>query len=300
MKQPIPVRLKSFLVCASLATSLAACATPAAAPAAKPAAAPTLPAASPNVAQVSIIAKDFAFDLPDEISSGWTSLTLTNEGKSDHHAIVSRLKEGVTLDQVKAELIKPDGDQSKVSDLGFFMPDTNPGSSNQATVNLMPGTWLIFSVSRSDFKDPTPDWARGSIKQFKVVGNPTTASPALQPDVTVTIGKDNFDMPSELEAGKHVIEVVNNSGAPNGYAFFIKLEGDGTMKDVMASFDAMFAGKQPEKMVEMKAVGGLMANNLGQTFYTGVDLQPGNYAIITNINATGFPYSGLSKSFTVK
>jgi hypothetical protein len=43
-----------------------------------------------------------------------------------------------------------------------------------------------------------------------------------------------------------------------------------------------------------------MPYSLGKSYYTDLDLQPGDYAVITNINATDFPYSGMSKSFTVK
>jgi hypothetical protein len=42
-----------------------------------------------------------------------------------------------------------------------------------------------------------------------------------------------------------------------------------------------------------------MAYNLGDHFFTNVDLEPGDYTVISNIKANDFPYSGYSKSFTV-
>lgn len=107
-------------------------------------------------------------------------------------------------------------------------------------------------------------------------------------------------MPSELQAGQQTIQVVNDSGEKQGYVLFVKPGGDTRVEDILAMFNAFFAGQQPEKMADFHAVGGLMGHDLGQSYYTIIDFAPGNYAVISSINATDFPYSGLAKSFTVK
>jgi len=259
-------------------------------------------APSNAIPQVTIIAKDFAFAMPDEVPAGLVSLTLKNEGQANHHAIIMRMKEGMTLDDLMAVLKKPQGDPSTTSDLSIFMPDTEPGASNQATIALQPGNWAIFSVSMSDptGQDQMPDWAKGSIKQFKVTGDATASAPPLHADLVLTIGKDDFAMPSALKAGKQTIQVVNASGKKQGYAFFVKLGGDTTVEDILAMFDAFFSGKQPAKMADFHTVGGLMGHDLGQSYYTTIDFTPGNYAVISSIKATDFPYSGMAKTFTVK
>lgn len=252
------------------------------------------------IPQVTITAQDFAFAMPDALPAGLVSLTLKNEGKANHHALVAHLKEGATLDQVQAVLQDPQGDASTISDLSFFMPDTDPGASNQATVNLQPGNWVIVSFSVSDMsgQDPTPDWAKGSLKPFTVTGEAAAAVPAA--NLVLTIGNDTFDMPSELAAGPQTIQVVNHSDKKDAYAFFVKLGDNTTVADILAMFDAFFSGQQPEKMVEFHPVGGLMGHDVSQSYYTTIDFTPGNYAVMTSINANEFPYSGLSKTFTVK
>lgn len=65
--------------------------------------------------------------------------------------MVLRLKAGVTLDQLKTVLQAPQGDFASVSDRSFFMPDTGPGLSNQATVELQPGNWVITSINAQGF-----------------------------------------------------------------------------------------------------------------------------------------------------
>lgn len=264
----------------------------------QPAATDVSPAASgATLPEVTITASDYAFDLPAELPSGWVSLTLTNAGKVNHHGVVMRLPEGVTLDQVKGVLQEPQGDLASLYDLVFFLPDTGPGLSNQATVELAPGNWVILSVSM-DSPDHTPDWTHGSIQPFTVKESGNNAT-APQADLILTIGKDDADMPTEVSAGQHTIQVVNGSDQPDGWAFFIRLEGDTTVADIMPMFDALFSGKQPEKMAEFTPVGGLMGYHLSDSFYSTVAFTPGNYAVITSINSQGFPYTGLSKTFTV-
>ena len=254
------------------------------------------------VPAVTIVARDYAFDMPATLPAGLVSLTLKNEGAVNHHAIFTQVEDGTTLEQMQAMLASDGEDDTGQGgdQLVFALPDTDPGSSNEATVTLAPGTWAVFSVSMGDMADPTPDWAKGSLNLFTVEDRASDAA-APQPDLVLTVGADDADMPAELQAGPHTIQVVNASGQADGWAFFIKLEGDATVADILAMFDALFSGQEPAKMAEFHAVGGLMMGyNLSDSFYTTVDFAPGNYAVITSIGVEGFPYSGLAKSFTVK
>ena len=276
----------------------------------------TAPAASEStpveLPQVTITARDFAFDLPAEIPAGWVSLTLNNTGEVNHHALFGRLNEGTTLDQVKEALASDAaGEQAGESEDAalfdesnqFFMPDTDPGASNEATVYLAPGEWVIFSVSMADMTgaDIRADWERGSIAQFTVTESDADVAPPAA-DIVLTIGAEDADMPAEISAGTHTIQVVSGSGEPGASAFFVKLEGGATMDDVMAMFEAFFSGAEIDMadMPVFSSVGGLMGYNLSDSFYTTIDFAPGDYAAITSINADDFPYSGLAKSFTVK
>ena len=248
--------------------------------------------------------------MPTEVPAGWTSITFTNAGQISHHGYVARLLEGVTRDDVIAQLEMEMSGQATagaepppITDLGFFLPDTDPGTSNQATVELAPGNWMIvsFSMELSADGPPVPDWARGSIAEFTVTEAAGEAA-APEADVVVTIGADDFDIPAELAAGEQIIQVVNNSGAEDGYLFILKLGGDTTVESLLAAFEAMFSGQElaEEDFPQVSTVGGLMGHNLGESYYTTLTLEPGNYAAISSINGADFPYSGLYKNFTVK
>ncbi len=261
---------------------------------------------SAEIPQITITAKDYSFDMPDELPAGLVSITFTNEGKVNHHGYVARLLDGVTLDQVVAAATADTSGQDtgqeppQMTDVDFFLPDTDPGKSNQATVEFAPGKWFIISFSMDPASgDSTPDFAKGSIKEFTVTESGESAV-APEADMTVTIAAKDFDMPAEVIAGTHIIQVVNNSGADDGYVFIIRLNGDTTVESLLAAFQQLFAGQQPDKMPDFSTVGGLMGYSVGDSYYTTVNFEPGNYAAISSINGEDFPYSGLYKNFTVK
>ena len=52
-----------------------------------------------TTSQATVVARDYSYEMPQEIAAGVATLTLRNEGKEPHHAQIARLKDGVTLDQ---------------------------------------------------------------------------------------------------------------------------------------------------------------------------------------------------------
>ncbi len=300
------LRVHRWLAVMLAALSLAACQP------VQPQSASAAPSTAVTVARgaiphIDIRAQDFAFEMPDELPAGLVSITFTNEGHVNHHGYVMRLLDGVTPDQVmaamSAEMEGTEGQAtSEVNDLAFFLPDTDPGKSNQVTVELAPGNWLIvsFSMDPAAGEEMIPDWVKGSIQEFTVLAAEGDAPAAPAADIVVTIGADDFEMPTELAAGEQTIQIVNNSGEEDGYAFFVQLGGDTTVEDVLAVFEAMFSGQEPEEFPIISTVGGLMGYNLGESYYTTINFEPGNYAVISSIGSDEFPYAGLYKSFTVK
>ena len=257
--------------------------------------------ATAEIPNVVITASDTAFDVPAEIPAGLVSLTLENVGESNHHAIILQVEDDVTLQQVRDMLEQPEDQSSNLSDQQavVVLPDTDPGDSNQATLDLPSGHWVIFSVSMDE--SMTPDFAKGMLNEFRVTDGDQPAAAQPVADLTITLSDDDFDMPAELSAGQYTVQVTNAGSANDGYLFFLKLGGDTTIDDILAAFDTFFAGSMPEKMPEFLAVGGLMGNSVSKTFWTTLDLEPGNYVAISNIGiAEDFPYSGLAKNFTVK
>jgi len=256
-------------------------------------------AAENALPQVRIVARDFAFELPATMPAGPVSLTLANKGQVNHHAIVMRLAEGRTLADFRDALVTPETPDPTITDLNFLMPDTSPGTANQATVDLPPGNWVVFSASVGDFANPVPDWALGSIAEFQVKASEGSGQPPAA-DMVLTLTDSDVDMPSSVAAGRYTIEVVNAGSNPNGYAFFTRLDGGTTVEGLLAAMEALMNGTEPETMPQVTAVGGLMGHTLGESYFTTVDLAPGRYAVFTSIDDQGMPYTGMAKEFTVQ
>ena len=58
---------------------------------------------------VEVTARDYAFDVPDEIPSGWTTFRMTNAGEQEHFLYVYRLPENKTYQEFQEEVIVPFG-----------------------------------------------------------------------------------------------------------------------------------------------------------------------------------------------
>ena len=56
---------------------------------------------------VEVIARDYAFDAPAEIPSGWTTFRMKNEGQEHHFLLLNRLPDGKTFEEYVAEVGLP-------------------------------------------------------------------------------------------------------------------------------------------------------------------------------------------------
>src|SRR5436305_8686054 len=57
--------------------------------------------------KITMTAKDYSFDMPETVQAGLVDIAMNNVGTERHQANVSRLKEGVTKDQVLAAGVCP-------------------------------------------------------------------------------------------------------------------------------------------------------------------------------------------------
>ena len=100
-----------------------------------PPVAPTPAAPAPRV--VTVIARDHAFEAPDSIASGVVTFRLNDLGPTQHHLIVFRLDDSVSLrefhDRMRAGVVTPAG----IAALG------GPESTEEVTLVLRPGRYAL-------------------------------------------------------------------------------------------------------------------------------------------------------------
>jgi hypothetical protein len=229
--------------------------------------------------EVTITAKEYAFEMPESFVGGVVTLKLSNAGKEPHMAMLFRLNDGVTLEQFNAALTQPD--PSGVFALGNLASGVNttpPGATQSATLDLKAGDYAILDFGAGE--DQVPYMAKGMLKPFKVTAGSSTAEPAS--DVAVTMKEFTFEMPTELKAGTHTFK-VSNQGAQSHEMIMFKLAEGKTLADMQAFLSNPESGGPPPG----EEAGGALPMAPGMRAWTTVDLKPGNYVAVCFIPDTG-------------
>jgi len=229
--------------------------------------------------EVTITAKEYAFEVPASIGGGVVAVKLSNTGKEPHMAQLIRLNDGVTFDQLQAALQggDPGAALSLVSVAGGIYT-TPPGATQAATLDLKAGDYAVMDFGAGE--DQVPYMVKGMLQPFKVTAGSSSAEPAS--DVAVTLKEYSFEMPTELKAGSHTFKVSNQGTQPHEI-LLLKLAEGKTMADVQAALSNPESGEPPPGDM----VGGALAIGPGLRSWTTLELTPGNYMAICFIPDSG-------------
>jgi hypothetical protein len=157
--------------------------------------------------QVTVIATDFALELPSSLPSGLTTFRLVNRGSQSHHLSVMRLDSGKTASDGFAALAKV-GHGVRPS---WMHPVGGPnapmlGGESRATLVLEPGNYMAFC----EIPGPTtmPHYMKGMVKPF-VVTSPSRTASLPRADLTIEMTDFDFVLSHPLTHGRHTIAVTN-------------------------------------------------------------------------------------------
>lgn len=229
-------------------------------------AAATAPAAGPNV--VNIKATDYAFDAPDTIPAGATTIRLTDAGKELHHVQLLKIAEGKTFEDLAKEG-KGEPPRWAVPVGGPNSPIPGGASVTETSLQLDAGNYALICVI------PSPD---GKLHLMKGMARKLTVAPSEKKtalptaDLTVSLSDYTFAIPDSIGAGKHVIRVENT--APQPHEFFIAKLDDGKTPEDLAKWVEKMQGKPPAT-----PIGGTTGLVPGIVNVVTVDLAPGNYGL---------------------
>jgi hypothetical protein len=224
--------------------------------------------------EVTIIARDYAFDAPDSIPAGVTTIRLENHGPSIHHLAIVRLDSGHTAQDFTAVMAGHDPWPAWITFLGG--PNAPPpGGAATATVNLEPGQYLITCLVH------TPGGAPGEMVSHVVRGmvRPLTVTGALRmtalprADATITLVDYGFTMSHQLFAGRQTI-LVRNTAAQAHEIFLARLAPGKTAADLVTWIRDQQNGPPP-----IIPVGGLTPISPNIDAEMTVDLVPGEYGL---------------------
>jgi len=251
---------------------------------------------------VNVIARDFAFDAPDSIPSGWTTIRFTNAGTQTHFVVFHRLPPEKTLQDWAAAVTAPfdsawgglqAGTMTKAQAgavLASMLPPwygdiedmggvglVAPGHSAQATMNLSPGTYVLECYVK------TPDLqfhvGLGMAHQLTVTASDSGEQPP-QADLDITFADGKMDAPAEVSSGRHVVAVHYRWQPATGMGNDVNVAQlpDGTTAEDLIPWMDWMNVHGLEAPAPATFVGGVQEAPEGSTVYFTVDLPPGRHA----------------------
>lgn len=226
--------------------------------------------APPSPNSVTVVAKEYQFDVPATIRAGLTRVTLDNQGTQVHHLIFIRLQAGKTIQEFVAAM-----KTEHAPAWATFMGGPNaalPGTRSQATIDLPAGHYLVACMIPNP--QGVPHLMMDMMKALTVTGSAADlvqARPAA--DVTVDMKDYSYTFSKPVSAGTHTI-VVKNSGTQWHELEPIRLNAGKTMQDVMA-WARTLQGPPPAVLL-----GGISPMSPGRQAEMTIDFTPGHYAFI--------------------
>ena len=268
---------------------------------------------------VKVVAKDFKFHVDDEIRSGWTTFQFENKGHAVHFFLFNRLPDTIpyslyhekvsmpfqiVFDSIKTGTTKADAGAM----LGEMIPAwyfagvksmggtgfIEGGNNTQITVNIEPGTYVMECYIKEKGVFHT---TLGMMKEVKVLDE-TTKMKAPISNIELTLSNHEITSEGNLEAGKNTVAVHFKEHPEIGLGndvHLIKLTENTDMDKVISWLDWMnVEGLEPPSPVEF--LGGVQEMPVGYTAYFTVDIEPGNYAWISE----SYGAVGMVKKFKVE
>lgn len=255
----------------------------------------------------------------DEVPSGWTTFRFDNTAGIHHFGFIVKVPKDVTVEQYHQEITQVFqnfmdlalGKDPSFPDAGFDLPTwfedlefmggpglTGPHLTSQTTVNLEPGSYILECYMKTG--SAVFHSTRGMLAGFTVTGG---AAGAPEPHGTLQMDLLNsgIQVADQVRPGKHTVavdfaeqQVHENFGGNDVH--LVRIE-DGTDLSALAAWmdSRLEGGLAPPAPAEF--LGGAHDQPAGHTAYFTVNLRPGTYAWIAEVDDPAG--KNMLKTFTV-
>ena len=222
---------------------------------------------------VTVITREFAYELPDTLPAGLTTFRLRNEGKQPHHLMLYRLDPGRTLSEVFAELAAGGPLPDWMHAAGG--PNAVPtGRDSYGTVVLQPGNYVAFCHVKSP--DRVLHFRKGMIRGLTVAPSSGRVAPLPAADLTITLRDYDFVFSRPPTRGRQLI-AVTNAGSQTHEIILSRLAPGKRVGDFIAWMNTQH-GPPP-----VRPSGGTTDVAPGDTMVIAVDLEPGMYSAVCRV-----------------
>ena len=228
---------------------------------------------------VRLVAREYAFTVPKQISPGLTRIRLINRGKVPHYARVVRLDSAKTLSDVLAWRRTGGRPPAWFVPVGGPAP-VSPGDSADAAIVVQPGRHVVLcTYPAAGGKSVHLD--SGMVRELTVAGTPdSTAAPPnakindLESDSEIILGEYGFSPQPRLKAGYRRFRITN-AGLFAHQVLLARLPDGVTDRAELEWFRENYIAARPGR-----PNGGLLEVAPMETGWFAVTLRPGNYVLI--------------------
>lgn len=265
-------------------------------------------------------ATEYAFDGPAQLTAGLNRVIMRNDGAMEHHAMLLRLNDGKTYEDLAAAA--PNGLEaifSVVTSVGG-PGSIGPGRATTSVLDLAAGDYLIVCVIPDE--DGVAHMEKGMLLPVQVIDGGATpeadapAAPAAE--LTIEMGDFVFSgIPETVTPGAKIWEVVNTGAQLHEVVIYqlavgvdqaqveamFGLSGDAAAASPMAGMDHEAIGTPVAAGAPFSAVAGFAPASPGASGLIQFDIAAGNYVAICFVPdiASGAPHFmlGMIQFFTV-
>ena len=234
-------------------------------------------AADRGATLVTFTATEYAFQGPDTLATGLTTLRLVNHGKELHHASIFKLAEGKTLADFQTAMANVMSGKAPPPAWVSYAGGPNaidPGDSSNVTEVLDPGHYLVLCMIPAP--DGQPHVMKGMLHPLVVTGTAPASTPALPAaDVTVKLSDYDFVFDKPLTSGTHTVRVDNAGPQPHEIVVAELAPGK-----TAADFVKWETGGEKGPLPANRWLGGVAGIDNGRSATFTATLKPGNYLVI--------------------
>jgi hypothetical protein len=220
---------------------------------------------------VAVTGTDFAFQAPDTIAAGLTTIRFANTGEEPHHLVLLRIDSGKTMADLQAALTNPAAPPPPWVGVPMGVAVIAPGDSGNATAVLTPGPHVMVCFITSP--DGQLHVAKGMVRPLTVAASAAAQVPEPTADLVMTEKDYGWDLSGPLTAGPHTIRVEN--AGPQVHEVTVFQLAPGT---TLADFQAWVAGGE-QGPPPAKPLGGFIGPDVGGHGYFTATFAPGRYVL---------------------
>jgi len=265
-------------------------------------------AAADTAGTVLVIARDYAFEAPDSLPSGWTTFRFQNRGKQTHFMLLDHLPDGKTYEDYRNELLPPfdsawaaqrrgasQAEAGKIVAAGLpaWFADFEelggvglvaPGDTTRVTEKLVPGTYVLECYMKGP--DGSFHRAMGMERPLHVTASSSGGRPP-EADIDLTLRNDAIVTTGTWTPGPHTVRVAYaeqpETGEVGGNDVHVARLKDGQSAADLAPWMYFMNVKGLQVPAPAEFLGGAEEMPAGDTAYFSVDLGPGRYALISEV-----------------